>query len=113
MKKMKRVMMICEVMLRDVWLDEGEVRVFFGASAASSAAFKILERVMYLGKVSESLFINLVDVILCLMDIFICDGVVCVGVCGAFLDERGGTRENTFVDLNRKRVEFEIVKFYE
>jgi hypothetical protein len=47
------------------------------------------------------------------MDIFIRDGAARVGVCGALLDERGGTRENTLVDLNRKRVELETAKLHE
>ena len=63
------------------WLDEGEVRVFLGASAASSAALKIPERATYLGKASESSFINLVDAISRSMDIFIRDGAARVGVC--------------------------------
>jgi len=112
-KKTKRATTIREVTPRDAWLDEGEVRVFLGASAASSAALKIPERATYLGKASESSFINLVDAISRSMDIFIRDGAARVGVCGALLDERGGTRENTLVDLNRKRVELETAKLHE
>ncbi len=109
--KTKRATTIREVTPRDAWLDEGEVRVFLGAS--SSAALKIPERATYLGKASESSFINLVDAISRSMDIFIRDGAARVGVCGALLDECGGTCENTLVDLNRKRVQLETAKLHE
>ena len=66
-----------------------------------------------MGKASESSFINLVDAISRSMDIFIRDGAARVGVCGALLDECGGTCENTLVDLNRKRVQLETAKLHE